>query len=239
VYHVTKISAHRATVNGQSIPWNFSSNSSDGAVQVEVEDLDLEGDDGVIDHHYDLGHSQIFIGTNSYVTFGQGSYAYQSMSASNPPLPKICLGANDNSMQRLYYGTIGTAGSRIFIARYQGSDNTSGDPDNPVTVVEYWFYEATPNQIDIQIGAYGMTGGYSGIASATGQLYSLSPAADTGFRYNGSGVTSIPNTLNGTTGLNVYNFYNSPDLNSDDDYIALPIPWNVVFNGIAYNGTGV
>lgn len=237
VYHVTKISAHKVTINGQSVPWNFDSSTSDGKVQIESDNIDFEGDDEV-DHHFDLGRSQIFIGTNSYITFGEGSNDYNPVDASNPGIPKICLGANDNSMQLLYYGTTGTAGNRIFIARYQGSDNTSGDANNPETVIEYWFYEATPNQIDIQIGVYGMSDGYSGITSASAELYSLAPAADTGFRYNGSGVTSIANTLHGTTGLSVYNFQDSEYLGQDDDYIALPIPWNVVFNGVTYNGTG-
>jgi hypothetical protein len=33
--HITKISAHKITVNGVSLPWNFSASTTDGAVQVE------------------------------------------------------------------------------------------------------------------------------------------------------------------------------------------------------------
>lgn len=54
VAHVTKISAHKATVNGQSQPWNFSTSTTDSAWQFEeagtdnqlTDATDLEGDDG-------------------------------------------------------------------------------------------------------------------------------------------------------------------------------------------------
>ena len=50
---VTKITAHKITVNGVSMPWNFSTSTTDGAVQVEeagtdnvlTSATDLEGDE--------------------------------------------------------------------------------------------------------------------------------------------------------------------------------------------------
>jgi hypothetical protein len=53
VDQVTKISAHTLTVAGNKLPWNFSTSTSDGAVQIEESGnstvsssnvTDLEGD---------------------------------------------------------------------------------------------------------------------------------------------------------------------------------------------------
>lgn len=53
VEQVTKISAHRITAGGVSYPWNYSTSTSDGAVEIEeagsdtdgTDATDLEGDD--------------------------------------------------------------------------------------------------------------------------------------------------------------------------------------------------
>ncbi len=53
VVQITKISAHRITANGDSYPWNFSTSTTDEAVQMEeagtdaalTDATDLEGDE--------------------------------------------------------------------------------------------------------------------------------------------------------------------------------------------------
>jgi hypothetical protein len=43
----------------------------------------------------------VFLGSNTYLTFGAGSTLYSNLTASNPNLPKIMIGCADNSYQRV------------------------------------------------------------------------------------------------------------------------------------------
>ena len=97
-------------------------------------------------------YSTIYVGTNHYVTFGEGSNQYSSMSASNPPLPKIMHSAADNSVQRIYYGTEGTAPNRTYRVRTEGNAAVSGTLGAPGMVMEWTFYENNKKQIDLQVG---------------------------------------------------------------------------------------
>jgi hypothetical protein len=97
-------------------------------------------------------YSTIYVGTNHYVTFGSGSSVYTGLSATTPNLPKIMWACADNSVQRIYYGVEGTAPNRTYRVRIEGNASTSGTVGNPGMLCEYTFYEATPNQIDLQLG---------------------------------------------------------------------------------------
>ena len=97
-------------------------------------------------------YSTIYVGTNHYLTFGSGSTVWTTVNQSSPNLPKIMWSAADNSVQRIYYTTQGTTGSRTFNVRIEGSASTAGVLGSPTMVCEYIFYEATPDQIDLQIG---------------------------------------------------------------------------------------
>ena len=94
----------------------------------------------------------IYIGTNSYITFSAGSSVYSNLGPANPQLFKIMMSAADNSAQRIYYGTEGVAPNRTYRVRWEGTNATSGTLGNPNMVWEATFYEATPTQIDMQIG---------------------------------------------------------------------------------------
>lgn len=114
-------------------------------------------------------YSQVFVGTNSYLTFGSGSTIFSSLSSSNPAVPKIMISSADNSGQRIYFGTVGTSPNRRYIIRFEGTASTSGTLGSPNMVVEYQFYESNINQIDFHIilnsrGA----GGFSGIFNSNG-----------------------------------------------------------------------
>ena len=98
-------------------------------------------------------YNTVYIGTNTYVTFGSGSTEWAQLSGSNPPFPKLMLTAADNSCQRIYYGVEGTAPNRTYRIRYEGHSNyTGGVLGNPTIVYELTFYEAVPAQIDIHFG---------------------------------------------------------------------------------------
>ncbi len=93
------------------------------------------------------------IGTNFYVTFGDISTSYANIGPSNPNLPKICMCAGDRSVQRIYYGTEGTAPNRTFRIRIEGHTSyINGVLGSPTMECEYTFYENSPAQIDLQIG---------------------------------------------------------------------------------------
>ncbi len=93
----------------------------------------------------------IYMGTNSYLTFGGGATTYSGIDENTPSLPKIMVTAEDCSCQRIFYGTSGTVGSRIYRLVWEGNPNTSGTLGSPTIRYEYKFYEATPTQIDLNI----------------------------------------------------------------------------------------
>jgi hypothetical protein len=96
-------------------------------------------------------YSTIYVGTNSYLTFGNGSIAYTSFGFNLPPYPKIMISSANNSAQRLYYVSGGSGSNRTYRIRFEGTASLTGS-DVPNMVWEMTFYEANPSQIDIQIG---------------------------------------------------------------------------------------
>jgi len=97
-------------------------------------------------------YNTIYIGTNTYITFGAGSSNWSQLNGTNPPYPKIMISSADNSCQRIYYGAEGTAPNRTFRVRWEGTASTSGTLGSPNMVYEAVFYEATPNQVDVHTG---------------------------------------------------------------------------------------
>lgn len=137
-----------------------------------------------------VSYSNVFVGSNGYITFGSGSSYYNTTYADNSiGLPKIYVSnTGDNSCQRIYYQTNGVAPTRTFWVRYEGSNSSSGTLGNPTQAWEAVFYEATPNRIDIHydniaasaawIGAYSI-GSFLSFWSATSNtsvsVYSSAP----------------------------------------------------------------
>jgi hypothetical protein len=97
-------------------------------------------------------YSTIYVGTNHYVTFTSGSTIYSGLGPSTPNLPKIMWSCADNSVQRIYYGVEGTEPNRTYRVRMEGTASTGGTVGSPNMVNEFVFYEATPSQIDLQLG---------------------------------------------------------------------------------------
>jgi len=98
-------------------------------------------------------YGEIYVGTNSYITFGGGSSAYSGLGFNNPAVQKIMISAADNSCQRVYYGIEGSSPNRTYRVRFEGTNSTSGTLGAPNMVWEAIFYENAPSQIDIQIGS--------------------------------------------------------------------------------------
>jgi hypothetical protein len=66
--------------------------------------------------------SDIYVGSNSYVTFGFGSNVYSSLSATNPGRG-LLIDAADRSVNRVWAGREGD----IFRIRFEGNASTSGN----------------------------------------------------------------------------------------------------------------
>ncbi len=97
-------------------------------------------------------YNQIFVGTNCYLTFGNGSTVWNNVSVTNPALPKIMWCAKDNSVQRIYYGVEGFSPNRTYRVRQEGTATVSGTVGNPTMISEWTFYESVPDRIDLQTG---------------------------------------------------------------------------------------
>jgi len=96
-------------------------------------------------------YNNVYVGTNMYLTFGTGSSSYSSLSAANPPYPKIMVGSADNSTQRIYFGEEGTIPNREYRIVIEGNASTSGTLSSPGMRMEYRFYENDIDRIDLTI----------------------------------------------------------------------------------------
>lgn len=138
-------------------------------------------------YHSGKATSNVYVSTNSYLTYGSGSNNFNGLSASNPALPKYFFGSADNSYQRVSYIAYGTDYVRI---RYEGTAGTSGTVGNPNIVYEVTHFNPSTfggnNVIEILVGKHSRTGGLFGAANATTFSVSSSIAANQSYVFVGS-----------------------------------------------------
>jgi hypothetical protein len=144
-------------------------------------------------------YNSVNVGSNTYLTFGSGSTAYSNLSASNPPFPKIMLGAADNSYQRLSY----FSKSYYTMIRYEGTAATSGTVGSPNIVYEITFYpnsvfptRTTFNHIEVRVGNHSRTTGTTLIGNASTAYLTWTTAANNSFvlystNFNGTSWTRL------------------------------------------------
>lgn len=77
-------------------------------------------------------YNTVYIGSNSYLTFGSGSDVFFNIDGFNPPMPGLLINSNDNSMQK-YYNYLNENGDK-FIIRYEGTLNKYGLPTPPPSI---------------------------------------------------------------------------------------------------------
>lgn len=110
-------------------------------------------------------YSSIYVGTNSYVTFGGGSNAYSSLSASNPAFDKIMVDAADRGSTGFYF----TSNASSWTMRYEGSSGTTG---SPIAIIWEISASSTNNKrirVSIkQVAGGGTTGVFSSSANIGG-----------------------------------------------------------------------
>lgn len=97
-------------------------------------------------------YSNIFVNSNSYVTFGSGSFEY-FLGPAGPNIRKIFVSGDDRSASSVWTGTFGTAPNRTFVVRYEGFSGafSSTFETVPTIIWEMRFYENQRNQIDVHV----------------------------------------------------------------------------------------
>lgn len=132
------------------------------------------------------GYTTVYVGSNSYLTYGAGSAIYASLSASNPAVNKIFIGSADNSYQRVSY-YITTDYVRI---RYEGNGATSGSPGNPGIVYEATHFNPSKtngnNVVEILVGKHNRTSGLFGAANTTRFMDSSTISANQSYVFVGN-----------------------------------------------------
>ncbi len=112
----------------------------------------------------------VFVGSNSYITFGGGADAYENLGPSNPPVVTVFIGSRDTSWSRVLYQDMGGGyGSPArFRLRWEGYNTFS--PDGTPVVWEANFY--SNNVLQLCIGpnnALTAPGGVSGVSNGAGR----------------------------------------------------------------------
>jgi len=161
------------------------------------------------------GYSSCYVGSNGYITFGNGSSAYSGLSNSNPGLPKICFGANDRNVVligglKTYSGYAG--GAQAYCIRWEGnypygSGGTSSTQNSIIEISFFDPYHYSFGPYQVVESRYGnwVSAGFAELDNGASTIYTTwTQAASTTF-------LSYLNGATGTSGLSTYtNFYGAP-----------------------------
>jgi hypothetical protein len=143
------------------------------------------------------GYTSCFPGSNSYVTFGSGSTAYNSLGPTNPALDKFFFMGADNSWQRV--STI-VAATYIRI-RYEGTASTGGTPGSPNIVYEATFFNPSSfggnNVVELLIGTNNRPTGVMSVASPSANYATGTPTANQSFVFSGNSTGTAWTILSG------------------------------------------
>ena len=119
-------------------------------------------------------YDTLYVGTNSYITFGSGSTAYSGLSASNPPYNKIMVYAADRSSNSCWFYN----GGNTFIIELR-CGLTAGTPGSDIVWKLYSNNSTYPNGLEARI--YYGSGGTT-MAATTNTSFSSLGGNNTGWR---------------------------------------------------------
>lgn len=132
-----------------------------------------------------VAYTSCYITSNEYLTFGSDSVVYLSLSASTPSVPKLHIGSDDFSYQRIY--TKSAAG--LFRIRWEGNSAYDASAGSSNRFLEVTFYEPVSSGkqfVEIRTGAVsGSTSGPFMLATASTSLASGTMAANSSWVYEG------------------------------------------------------
>lgn len=141
------------------------------------------------------GYTSVFVGSNTYITFGSGSSTYSGLSASVPALNKIHLGAADNSFQRVSSFSVNTGSQSYVRIRYEGTASTSGTVGSPNIVYEATFFNPSffggKNVVEVLVGNHNRTTGQFGVANTTTYYASGTIAANQSYVFEGDSAGTL------------------------------------------------
>ena len=144
-------------------------------------------------------YSTVYIGTNTYITFGGGSVAYAQLSPSEPPYPKIMISAADNKAFQIYQGIEGTSPNRTFRIRWEGHHIYNTSSTTPTMIYEATFYEQYPARVDIHTGVNARWAAQSTVAIPPFSVSDINKALVGTMTVN-SGSATLPITISTLTG---------------------------------------
>lgn len=144
-------------------------------------------------------YSTVYIGTNTYITFGGGSSAYAQLSPSEPPYPKIMISAADNKAFQIYQGIEGTSPNRTFRIRWEGHHIYNTSSTTPTMIYEATFYEQYPARVEIHTGVNARWALQSTTAIPPFSVSDINKAL-VGTMTVSSGAATLPITINTLTG---------------------------------------
>lgn len=111
-------------------------------------------------------YNSIFVGTNSYITFGDAAAVYSELGPINPSLPTIFISSANNSAQNIFSG-IHPNKQDAFLVRYEGYSST-GSPDGTSNII--WEMTFFKNSSNIEINIISNGRGIQGIGGMTNGL---------------------------------------------------------------------
>ena len=167
-------------------------------------------------------NGNVYLVSNSYLTFGASATNYIPVGPGTVPVPAIFVGATDLSNQKYYYGY--ADGTDVYVIGYEGSNDTYGETGYSNITWEMQVNSATPDQINIvtnltaqQPGSvWGVSNGaewvdqfhplpwFSSYADSTFNsvlIAPVTPQAATNIAFTGPGVTIGQDS--GTTYVNI------------------------------------
>ena len=86
--------------------------------------------------YFGSSYSNVYVSTNSLITFGEGTLVYEGFEPFSPNIPKIMWGAADNSVQRIYYGVEGADTGTYTVTNLGSSSYTIDSSPNPTLTLE-------------------------------------------------------------------------------------------------------
>ena len=139
-------------------------------------------------------YNEVYVGSNSFLTFGGGSTSLSNFGASNPNFPSVHICAGDWSFQTVQFRIDNSVTPNQLRIRYQGTSSTSGG-STPNMIYEAVFFRDMP-YFDLLVGTYNACGFTSSKLLTNGASLAapVSFAANTNWR-----ITGLSASLNGNT----------------------------------------
>ena len=139
-------------------------------------------------------YNEVYVGSNSFLTFGGGSTSLSNFGASNPNFPSVHICAGDWSFQTVQFRIDNSVTPNQLRIRFQGTSSTSGG-STPNMIYEAVFFRDMP-YFDLLVGTYNACGFTSSKLLTNGASLAapVSFAANTNWR-----ITGLSASLNGNT----------------------------------------